>query len=212
MTKIFFKDSLNEVTAVNDINIAIAAGEFFAVTGVSGSGKTTLLSLISLLTIPTDGKIFYNDEEVSCYSDGWRTRFRKNYLGIVFQQYNLLPNYLAWENVALPLLCRDTKKSARRGTVEALMKRLGLEKRMDFKVAHLSGGEQQRVAIARALVTDPQVLIADEPTASVDAETKKAILVLFRGLKQDGRTLIVATHDQDLLDFADHHIELVSNG
>lgn len=163
---------------------------------------------MGLLTIPTDGKIFFDDEEVSSYSDGWKTKFRKEHIGIIFQQYNLLPNYLAWENVALPLLCRDTSEKTRRKAATDLMERFELERRIDFKVAHLSGGEQQRVAIARALVTDPQVIIADEPTASVDAETKRAILEAFKGLKQDTKTLIVATHDQDLLNYADHCIKL----
>ncbi len=163
---------------------------------------------MGLLTIPTSGRIFFNNKEVSSYSDGWKTKFRKEYIGIIFQQYNLLPSYLAWENVALPLLCRDTLKSARKKSATGLMKRFGLEKRTDFKVAHLSGGEQQRVAIARALVTDPQVVIADEPTASVDTETKRAILDTVKILKQDGKTLIVATHDQDLLEYADQTVEL----
>jgi len=122
-----------------------------------------------------------------------------------------LPNYLAWENVALPLLCRDTLKNARKKAATSLMKRFGLEKRIDFKVAYLSGGEQQRVAIARALVADPQVVIADEPTASVDTETKRAILDRFKVLKQDGKTLIVATHDEDLLNYADSRMELTTN-
>jgi len=208
LTKIFLKGKTNEVIAVKDITLEIDTGEFFAVTGPSGSGKTTLLSLLGLLTIPTSGRIFFNNKEVSSYSDGWKTKFRKEHIGIIFQQYNLLPSYLAWENVALPLLCTDTLKSARKKSATSLMKRFGLEKRTDFKVAHLSGGEQQRVAIARALVTDPQVVIADEPTASVDTETKRAILETVKILKQDGRTLIVATHDQDLLEYADQTVEL----
>ena len=211
LTKIFFKGESNEVIAAKDITLEINTGKFFAVTGPSGSGKTTLLSLLGLLTIPTSGRIFFNNEEVSSYSDGWKTKFRKENLGIIFQQYNLLPNYLAWENVALPLLCRDTSKNARKKAAASLMKRFGLENRIDFKVAHLSGGEQQRVAIARALITDPQVAIADEPTASVDTETKRAILDTFKSLKRDGKTLIVATHDQDLLDYADQTVELKIN-
>jgi len=208
LTKIFFKSKPNQVTAVKNITIQINTGEFFAVTGPSGSGKTTLLSLLGLLTTPTSGKIFFNTEEVSSYSDGWKTKFRKENIGIIFQQYNLLPNYLAWENVALPLLCRDSSKNTRKKVTADVMERFQLEKRTDFKVAHLSGGEQQRVAIARALITNPQVVIADEPTASVDTQTKRAILNTFKDLKQDGKTLIIATHDQDLLSYADHRMEL----
>lgn len=208
LTKIFFKDKPNEVVAVKDKNLEIKKGEFFAVTGPSGSGKTTLLSLLSLLSTPTSGRVFFDNEEVSAYSDGWKTKVRKKYLGIIFQQYNLLPNYLAWENVALPLLCNDTSKNTRKKEAFDLMKEFGLERRVDFKVAHLSGGEQQRVAIARALITDPEVLIADEPTASIDSETKKVILATLKSLRHAGKTLIVATHDTDLLDFADQSLKL----
>jgi len=208
LTKIFFKGKPNEVIAVKDIALEIKSGEFLAITGPSGSGKTTLLSLLGLLTMPTSGRIFFENEEVSSYSDGWKTKFRKDHFGIVFQQYNLLSNYLAWENVSLPLLCTDALKNKRKEVADGLMKKLGLEKRIDFKVAHLSGGEQQRVAIARALVTNPRVVIADEPTASVDTETKISIVEIFKTLKQDGKTLIVATHDEDLLKYADQIFEL----
>jgi putative ABC transport system ATP-binding protein len=211
LTKIFFKGKPNEVVAVKDINLEINTGESLAVTGPSGSGKTTLLSLLGLLAIPTSGRIYFDGEEVSSYSDGWKTKFRKQRLGIIFQQYNLLPSYLAWENVALPLLCTDTSVNARKKASTSLMKKFGLEKRTDFKVAHLSGGEQQRVAIARALITDPQMVIADEPTASIDEETKRVILETFKSLKQDGKTLIVATHDPNLLNYADQRLELASN-
>ena len=208
LTKVFFKGKLNEVLAVKDISIKIKTGEFFAITGPSGSGKTTLLSLLCLLTTPTDGRIFFDNNEVSSYSDGWKTRFRKEHIGIIFQQYNLLPNYSAWENVALPLLCRDTSRTDGKRTAISLMKKFGLYRRIDFKVAHLSGGEQQRVAIARALVTDPRIVIADEPTASIDEETKRAILDMFKMMTEDGKTIILATHDKDLLDYAHNSIEL----
>ena len=208
LTKIFFKGKPNEVVAIKNITLEIKKGEFFAVTGHSGSGKTTLLSLLGLLTTPSSGRVFYDDEEISSYSDGWKTKFRKRHLGVIFQQYNLLSNYLAWENVALPLLCSDTSKNVRKKSALNLMEKFGLEKRADFKVAHLSGGEQQRIAIARALITDPEVLIADEPTASVDSETKKVILESFNSLRHVGETLIVATHDPDLLHYADQCLRL----
>ena len=114
LTKIFFKGKPNEVVAIKNITLEIKKGEFFAVTGHSGSGKTTLLSLLGLLTTPSSGRVFYDDEEISSYSDGWKTKFRKRHLGVIFQQYNLLSNYLAWENVALPLLCSDTSKNVRK--------------------------------------------------------------------------------------------------
>ncbi|UCD40439.1 MAG: ATP-binding cassette domain-containing protein, partial [Candidatus Bathyarchaeota archaeon] len=183
---------------------------FCLITGPSGSGKTTLLSLLALLTRPTRGKIFYEDAEVSSYSDAWQTKIRKEKLGFIFQQYNLLPQFSAWENVALPNLCRQMSKTERRSQAISIMHKLGLEDRLDFKVAHLSGGEQQRVAIARALVTDPEMVFADEPTASVDEETASAIIDLFKALKKEGKTVIVSTHDNSLIREAIQHLNLQS--
>jgi ABC-type lipoprotein export system ATPase subunit len=208
LTKIFLKGRINEVMAVKALNLEIGEAGFLAITGPSGSGKTTLLSLLGLLSIPTDGKILYDNEEVSAYSDGWKTRFRKKNLGVVFQQFNLLPSLVAWENVALPLVCTDISQSSRRNAAVGLLRRFGLEKRIDFKAAELSGGEQQRVAVARALLTNPQVIIADEPTAAVDSETKKVIVDEFEKLWREGKTLIVATHDTDLLSHANQRLEL----
>jgi putative ABC transport system ATP-binding protein len=158
--------------------------------------------------VPTKGKITFDNEEVSTFSEGWKTKFRKQNLGIVCQQYNLLPNLLAWENVALPLLCTDISAEKRRLAAITLMSQFGLERRATFKVGLISGGEQQRVAIARALVTDPKIIIADEPTASVDSETKKAIIHAFDTLVRNGKTLIVSTHDQELLNHANQRLEL----
>lgn len=195
LTKVYNVGKTNEVVAVRDISIHIKNGDFAIITGPSGSGKTTLLSLLGLLTFPTKGKIFYEDEEVSSYSDSWKTKIRKKEVGFVFQQFNLLPQFSAWENVSLPLLCRDIDKNTRRKLAIEIMERLGLEKRINFKVAQLSGGEQQRVAIARALITNPRILFADEPTASIDAKTARSILKIFRELKETGKTLLVSTHD-----------------
>lgn len=208
LTKIYFRGGPNEVVAVRDITIKIMKGDFVVITGPSGSGKTTLLSLLGLLTKPTRGKIFFDGEEVSTYSDAWQTRVRKEKIGVIFQQYNLLPQLLAWENVSLPLLSRDISKNERRKTAVEIMEKLGLEKRIDFKVAYLSGGEQQRIAIARALVVDPQVILADEPTASVDEETATSILEVFKRLKKERKTLIVSTHDRSIIREGTVFIEL----
>lgn len=199
LTKIYNTGKPNEVIAVRDISIEIEDGDLAIVAGPSGSGKTTLLSLLGLLSRPTVGKVFYDGTEVSSYSDAWLTKTRKQEVGFIFQQFNLLPQFPAWENVSLPLLCRDTGRDERRKLASDLMKNLGLEKRIDFKVASLSVGEQQRVAIARALITDPRIVFADEPTASVDAKTGRSILKIFRGLKRAGKTLIVATHDPAIM-------------
>ena len=199
LTKVYFRGKSNEVVAVGDITIKIMKGDFVVVTGPSGSGKTTLLSLLGLLTRPTKGRILFDGEEVSTYSDAWQTRVRKERIGVIFQQYNLLPQLLAWENVSLPLLCRDMSRNERRKTAVGIMEKLGLEKRKDFKVAFLSGGEQQRIAIARALAVDPQVILADEPTASVDEETATSVLEVFKQLKKERKTLIVSTHDRSII-------------
>jgi putative ABC transport system ATP-binding protein len=208
LTKVYLKGTPNEVKAIQEASVKIREGDFFLITGPSGSGKTTLLSLLALLTRPTRGKIFYEDAEVTSYSDAWQTKIRKEKVGFIFQQYNLLPQFSAWENVSLPNLCRRMSKTERRSQAVAIMRQLGLGDRIDFKVAHLSGGEQQRVAIARALVTDPEIVFADEPTASVDDETASAIVGLFRALKKEGRTLIVSTHDISLIREAVLRIEL----
>jgi len=208
LTKIYCKGTPNEVTAINDLSLKIRKGDFCLITGQSGSGKTTLLSLLGLLSRPTKGKIFYDDQEVSSYSDAWQTKIRKEKIGFIFQQYNLLPQFSAWENVALPNLCRQISKAESRSQAINSMRYLGLEHRINFKVAHLSGGEQQRVAIARALVTDPEIIFADEPTASVDNETSLAIIDLFKSLKKEGKTVIVSTHDVTIIKEATTHIKL----
>ena len=210
LTKVYCRGTPNEVKAIKDATVKIKEGDFCLITGPSGSGKTTLLSLLALLTRPTRGKIFYEDAEVSSYSDAWQTKIRKEKLGFIFQQYNLLPQFSAWENVALPNLCRQMSKTERRSQAISIMRKLGLKDRLDFKVAHLSGGEQQRVAIARALVTDPEMVFADEPTASVDEETASAIIDLFKALKKEGRTVVVSTHDNSLIREAILHLKLQS--
>ena len=185
--------------------------DFCLITGPSGSGKSTLLSLLGLLTRQTRGKIFYGDDEVSSYSDAWQTKTRKRKVGFIFQQYNLLPQFSAWENVALPTLCSCTTTNERRDQAIQVMAKLGLKQRIDFKVASLSGGEQQRVAIARALITNPEVIFADEPTAAVDDETAATIIELFKELKNEGKTIIVATHDRSIIKEGTLHLA-VQNG
>ena len=208
LTKIYFKGSSHEVVALDNANLEIKEKDFCLINGPSGSGKTTLLSMLGLLTRQTRGKVFYDDQEVSSFSDAWQTKVRKRRVGFVFQQYNLLPQFSAWENVALPTLCSCTTASERRDQAIQVMTKLGLKHRVDFKVASLSGGEQQRVAIARALITNPEIIFADEPTAAVDDQTAVSIIDLFKELKNDGKTIIVATHDKSLLKEGTLHIDV----
>ena len=211
LTKVYCRGKPEEVKAIKDATLEIREGDFCLLTGPSGSGKTTLLSLLALLSQPTKGKIFYENEEVSSYSDAWQTKIRKEKIGFIFQQYNLLPQFSAWENVALPNLCRPMSKVERRSQAIRIMRRMGLGERINFKVARLSGGEQQRVAIARALVTSPEIIFADEPTASVDEDTASAIISLFKDLKKEGRTVVVSTHDNSLIREATLHLK-IQNG
>ena len=208
LTKTYFKGSPHEVSAVKNVSIDIAERDFCLLTGPSGSGKTTFLCLLGLLTKPTMGKVLIDDEEVSSYSDAWQTKIRKNKIGFIFQQYNLLPQFTAWENVALPNLCRATTAVERKKQAIQIMTDLGLNDRVDFKVASLSGGEQQRVAVARALITNPQIIFADEPTAAVDEETANAIIGIFKDLKQKGKTIIVSTHDKSLIKEGTKHLTI----
>jgi putative ABC transport system ATP-binding protein len=208
LTKTYFKGSPQEVSALKNASIDIAERDFCLLTGPSGSGKTTFLCLLGLLTKPTMGKVLIDDEEVSSYSDAWQTKIRKNKIGFIFQQYNLLPQFTAWENVALPNLCRATTAVERKQQAIQIMTDLGLKDRVDFKVASLSGGEQQRVAVARALITNPEIIFADEPTAAVDEETANAIIDIFKDLKQNGKTIIVSTHDKSLIKEGTKHLTI----
>ncbi len=195
LTKIFLRGQPNEVVAVDDVNLSIEEGDFMAIQGSSGSGKSTLLNLMGLLTYPTRGDVYYGDAPVTKYSEGKRTSVRRDNVGFIFQQYNLLLHLSSWENVALPLICRGLAPPERRRIAVDFLSQLGMEERVDFRVGHLSGGEQQRIAIARALVTEPKIIFADEPTASVDDANARLIIELFKKLKTEGRTIIVSTHD-----------------
>jgi len=202
LTKVFLRGQANEVVAVEDIDLSVDEGDFVAIMGSSGSGESTLLNLMGLLTFPTRGEVYYGKSPVTRYSDGKRTVVRRENVGFIFQQYNLLPNLLAWENVALPLICKGFTPAERRHSSVEFLSRLGVGDRIDFKVGLLSGGEQQRVAIARALIAEPKIIFADEPTAAVDEENAALIMGLFKELKDEGRTIIVSTHDPSVSEVA----------
>jgi len=208
LTKKYFRGTPHEVSALRNVSIDIAERDFCLLTGPSGSGKTTFLCLLGLLTKPTTGKVLIDDDEVSSYSDAWQTKIRKNKIGFIFQQYNLLTQFTAWENVALPNLCRGTTSVERKNKAIQIMTNLGLKDRVDFKVSSLSGGEQQRIAVARALITDPEIIIADEPTAAVDEETAYTIIDIFKELKKRGKTIIVSTHDKSLIKEGTMHLTI----
>ncbi len=203
LNKIYYQGRPEEVWAINQIDLEIPKNRLVLIRGPSGSGKTTLLNMMSTIDRPTQGRIFLYGEDISKYSDVQLSRIRQKTIGLIFQNFNLLPRLPAWENVAFPLLPVGVmEKERRRRSVEMLI-RLKLEKRVDHPPEQMSGGEQQRVAIARALINDPEIVIADEPTSNIDAESIKILFDIFMDLKQRGKTIIVSSHDPVFLDYSE---------
>jgi putative ABC transport system ATP-binding protein len=190
-----------EVRALREASMRIAPGEFIALMGASGSGKSTLLHLLGCLDRPTSGRYSLEGRDVSRLTGDERAIVRSRKIGFVFQNFNLLPRLSALENVMLPLLYRGREARVRERAVEAL-RRVGLGNRAQHAPAELSGGERQRVAIARALVVDPTLILADEPTGSLDSVTGQEVLRLLLELQQDGRTIILVTHDPGVAAYA----------
>ncbi|PEN13393.1 ABC transporter ATP-binding protein [Longibacter salinarum] len=186
------------VTALTDISITIPQGQFVAVVGPSGSGKSTFLHLLSAMDRPSRGRITVGDWDLGSLDRQQQARFRRSMIGIIFQQFHLVPTMTARENVALPLILAGVAPSDRQGRAANALDIVGLGDRMDHRPAELSGGEQQRVAVARALVTDPPLLLADEPTGNLDSETGEQIIDLLEHVHHEqGRTVVVVTHHFD---------------
>ena len=184
------------VQALRGIDLEIATGEFAVLAGPSGSGKTTLLNLIGLIDTLDEGRLEFGGRDVSAFSERQLNEIRKNQIGFVFQNFNLVPVLSAYENVEYPLLLLSLPARERRGRVEKYLTRVGLWERRRHKPSQLSGGEQQRVAIARALVKQPDLVIADEPTANLDSRTTDEVIGLMRQMNDEERiTFIVASHD-----------------
>jgi putative ABC transport system ATP-binding protein len=196
------------VTALDGVSLTVASGEFLAVAGPSGSGKTTLLNLIGCLDTPTSGEVEIDGEPVSALSSGQRADLRARKLGFIFQTFNLIPVLTAYENVEYPLLIH------RRGgdvatRVRAALEQVGLADRARHRPTELSGGQQQRVAIARALVSEPALVLADEPTANLDSHTGHDIIELMRRLNRErGTTFVFSTHDPRIMTAADRVLEI----
>ena len=183
------------VTALDDVNIAVARGEFVAIMGSSGSGKTTLMNILSCLDTPTEGKVLLNGTDAAALDEEARRAFRARTIGLVFQQFHLLPYLTACENVMLAQYYHSvTDKTA----ALAALDRVGLAHRSDHLPKQLSGGEQQRVCIARALINEPEILFADEPTGNLDAENEQTVLRIFAELHAQNRTIVMVTHNPDL--------------
>jgi putative ABC transport system ATP-binding protein len=186
------------VHAVRGVSLDIAAGEYVAIVGPSGCGKSTLLNLLGAIDTPTAGTVVIRGVDVGALRDADATRFRLLNIGFVFQRFYLMPTLTARENVELPMAEAKVTPTTRRARASELLAYVGLAERERHRPAQLSGGEQQRVAIARALANRPALLLADEPTGELDAATGAEMIALFRRLNDDGTTLVVVTHDEDL--------------
>jgi putative ABC transport system ATP-binding protein len=199
------------VDALKGVNLKFKKGDFIAVAGPSGSGKTTLMNIVGLIDVPTQGDVFIGGNETGKLNRRDLTRFRREYIGFIFQSFNLLPVLNVFENVELPLVLNKgaVSKAERKERVGHLLSLMELTDRSGHLPAELSGGQQQRVAIARALVTNPKIVLADEPTANLDSVTGEKILELMRNInRQQGTTFIFSTHDPDIWAMANHVVFL----
>ena len=187
------------VKALNNVSFSILKNDYIAIMGPSGSGKSTLMNLIGCLDTPSEGQIFVENEDISNLSESELAYVRNKKIGFVFQQFNLLPKLNALENVMTPLIySNDISVFERRELAEESLIKVGLKDRMKHKPNELSGGQKQRVAIARALVTDPSLVLADEPTGALDSKTGLQIMDMFTQLNEEGRTIVVVTHSDDV--------------
>lgn len=190
------------VRVLKNINLTVEKGEYLAIMGPSGSGKTTLMNLIGCLDVPTSGTYELDGRDLKDMSDDDLAEIRNRHIGFVFQSFHLLPKMNALDNVALPLLYANVPLKERRERAAEALKAVGLEERMTFLPNQLSGGQCQRVAIARAMVTNPDLLLADEPTGALDTKAGNQIMDIFRGLSEAGMTIIMITHEQAIADCA----------
>ena len=198
-----------EIRPLDGIDLTVEEGEYVSLMGPSGSGKTTLLNLVAGIDRPTSGRVFVDGEEVSAMSESKLAAWRTRSIGYIFQLYNLIHVLTEWENVELPLLLRSLSKSERKKHVETALDAVGLLDRKDHYPRQLSGGQEQRVAIARAVVTDPKVIVADEPTGDLDAKAGGEILDLLSALRERfGKTLLMVTHDANAAEHAGRIVHL----
>jgi len=204
LTKEFLRDSFH-IVALKDVDLDVRRGEYMALMGPSGSGKSTLLHLIAAMDRPTAGEIEVLGANVATMADSEMARWRNRHIGFVFQSFNLIPVLTALENVELPLKLTHLKKGERIQHAATALKLVGLGDRMDHYPRQLSGGQEQRVAIARAIVTDPDILLCDEPTGNLDARSANEVLELLRRLNQEfGKTIVMVTHDPHAAHYATH--------
>ena len=198
-----------DITVLKNINLVINKGELISLTGPSGSGKSTLLHIIALLDKPSSGEVFFKNKSFSKSNDKEKDFVRMNGISIIYQQNNLLSDFTALENVAIPLI--NNGKSLKEAEEKAIkiLSKVNLSKRLNHFPSNLSGGEQQRVAIARAIITEPDLILADEPTGSLDRNTANEIFLLFSKLKSKNRAILYATHNRELSNKADYKLNIL---
>jgi putative ABC transport system ATP-binding protein len=197
-----------EVPALLDVSLTVHPGDFVAIVGPSGSGKTTMMNILGCLDRPTGGQYLLAGTPVSELDDDGLAKLRSLTIGFVFQSYNLLPRTTALDNVATPLLYQGVSRRDRTARAKAALERLGMGDRLGHEPTELSGGQQQRVAVARALVTEPALILADEPTGNLDSHAGSEVLGLLHELNAAGRTIVLITHDQDVAAAAGRHVHL----
>lgn len=200
----------SHIHALDGVSLSVSPGEFVCISGRSGSGKSTMLNMLAGLEKPTSGEIVILDKHIENMSESARIRFRRQYIGFVFQSYNLMPQYTAVENVELPLMLRGIGKRERRKQALAVMEQVGIVSHAEHKPSELSGGQQQRVGIARALITKPPIIFADELTGNLDTKTSAEIMDLLTGLfRSSGTTFLLVSHDPDMSRYTDRTIHLL---
>ena len=201
-----YKNGSAEYSALRDVNLHIEQGEFVAIMGTSGAGKTTLLNIIGCMDKMTTGQYIYDGVDISKYNNKQLHKFRKEHIGFVFQNFALMDNYTVYENIEMPLLARKVKK--RKQIILDVIKEFNIEELAKKLPSNISGGEQQRCALARAIVADTPVILADEPTGSLDSKTGREIMEYIKKLNDKGKTVIIITHDSDVANYADRIIRI----
>jgi putative ABC transport system ATP-binding protein len=195
VTKVFNQGKPNEMTALQDVSFSVGANELVILKGPSGSGKSTVLSLIAALQKPTSGEVIVEETRVSKLPDDFASLFRREKIGFVFQKFNLIPTLSVFDNIVTPLIPEKLSEKELEAKAERVMEEFSIGHKRDDLTKNLSGGEQQRVAIARALVNDPPIILADEPTANLDAKLAEQFLEYVKRIKEEGKTILIATHD-----------------
>lgn len=207
LTKTYWNGEV-AIPALRGVDLTVKQGDFLAIMGPSGSGKSTLMSLLAFLDVPTSGNYQFAGHDITSFDENYLAELRNATIGFVFQQFHLLPRTDALENVRLPLLYAGVRKAEQIKRATAALKKVSLGDRMDHTPSELSGGQQQRVSIARALVNNPTILFCDEPTGNLDTPTAKEIMKIIKGLHDEGKTIIMVTHEDDIASYAERTVRM----